>query len=350
VPPLLALVLAAALAFGVGQLPWFSFAGSAPLDAQLGGLAIYVLAAGAFLLVAHQVRDLYWLQALTWLFLALGTLFVAGWLVSAIGHFTGRLFQLGAVSNSLFWVWLVALAFGQAVFNQKLHPAWRLALGSLVVATLYVAFVENYGWKAGWLPPLLALAVIVGSRSRRAGLALLVIGAVPVISLVSQAIASDTYSYMTRIEAWRLMLEIIKVNPILGFGPANYYWYTPLYPLLGWSVQFNSHSQYVDIVAQTGLLGLACFLWFVWEMGRLGWRLRSQVPPGFAQAYVYGALGGLAGTLLACVLVDWLLPFVYNIGLAGFRGSILAWLFLGGLVSLEQMARRQDAARASGAA
>jgi hypothetical protein len=30
------------------------------------------------------------------------------------------------------------------------------------------------------------------------------------------------------------------------------------------------------------------------------------------------------------------LPFVYNIGIAGFRASMLAWLFLGGLVALEQ--------------
>jgi hypothetical protein len=39
------------------------------------------------------------------------------------------------------------------------------------------------------------------------------------------------------------------------------------------------------------------------------------------------------------MLGDWVLPFVYNIGLAGFRASVLGWLFLGGLVSLEQIAR-----------
>jgi hypothetical protein len=85
------------------------------------------------------------------------------------------------------------------------------------------------------------------------------------------------------------------------------------------------------------LLGLVCFIWFAWEAWRLGWRLRARVPDGFAQAYVYGALGGLAGTLAAGMLADWVLPFVYNIGLAGFRASVLGWLFLGGLVALEQM-------------
>jgi len=34
-------------------------------------------------------------------------------------------------------------------------------------------------------------------------------------------------------------------------------------------------------------------------------------------------------------------PFFYNIGLSGFRSSMFGWLFLGGLVSLEQMVRKQ---------
>ena len=61
---------------------------------------------------------------------------------------------------------------------------------------------------------------------------------------------------------------------------------------------------------------------------------------GFAQAYIYGALGGVVGTLVAALLVDWVLPFVYNIGFTGFRGSLLLWLFLGGLVSIEQLVKR----------
>jgi hypothetical protein len=84
------------------------------------------------------------------------------------------------------------------------------------------------------------------------------------------------------------------------------------------------------IIAQTGLLGLACFLWFAWEVGWLGWRLQARMSAGFAQAYVYGALGGLASTLAAGMLADWVLPFVYNVDLSGFRASVMGWLFLGG--------------------
>ena len=51
--------------------------------------------------------------------------------------------------------------------------------------------------------------------------------------------------------------------------------------------------------------------------------------------------GGLAGMVVAGMLGDWVLPFFYNVGLNGFRSSMIGWLFLGGLVSLEQMVRSQ---------
>jgi hypothetical protein len=348
VKPLLWLIIAVLLAFGVGQLPWFSFGAKAPLSAQVGGLTIYLLAVGAFLLVAHQVRDLRWLERLTWMFLALAGWYIVGWAVPAMGTITTPLFQQDATSNSMFWTWFVALAFSQAWLNKKLHWGWRLTLAALVLVALYVAYFMNGDWKSGWIPPLASIAAIIGLRSWRAGLAVALLGLFMARDLFARVVASDEYSYSTRVDAAQTVLEMAKVNPITGFGPANYYWSTPLFRIRGyWDVVFASHNQYVDIIAQIGLLGLACVLWFFWEVGRLGWRLRSRVPDGFALAYVYGALGGLAGMLVAGMLVDWFLPFVYTIGLRGFRGSMLAWLFLGGLVSLEQIVQQQAPSQSS---
>jgi hypothetical protein len=42
----------------------------------------------------------------------------------------------------------------------------------------------------------------------------------------------------------------------------------------------------------------------------------------------------LVATLVSGMLGDWFLPFVYNVGLAGMRSSILFWVFMGGLLSL----------------
>ena len=156
-------------------------------------------------------------------------------------------------------------------------------------------------------------------------------------TLISALILSDVYSWGTRIDAWRIVLEISRANLLFGLGFANYYWYTPLFSIRGWFVSFNSHSQYVDLIAQVGLLGLVSFLWIFFEVGRLGWRLKNQLPDGFARSYAYSVLAGVIGTLAAAFLVDWVLPFVYNIGLKGFRASILPWIFFGGLISIEQI-------------
>jgi len=78
-------------------------------------------------------------------------------------------------------------------------------------------------------------------------------------------------------------------------------------------------------------------LWFIWVFTKHVLSLRKTAPEGFARAYVIGALGGLAGTLAAGMLGDWIIPFVYNIGFTGFRASMLGWIFLGGMVAIGQI-------------
>jgi O-Antigen ligase len=333
--PLLSFLVVATISFGVGQLPWFTFAVHAPLGAQLGGLAIVVLSAGTFLLVANRVRDLGWLKTMTWAFLAFGALaIIIGSVLPKFGLSTQKLIQ---PVGSLYFIWLVAMAFSQAALNRDLHPGWRLALGGLVLYTLYDLFFIRFVDKSGWLPSLICIAAIIGFRSWRTGLVLIPVAALAAIFLMTGVVSSEEYSVSTRFDAWSILAQIIKINPVLGLGFANYYWYTPLFHIRGYEVSFNSHNNYLDIVAQTGFVGLVCFLLFLWQVGWLGWRLREQAPAGFAQAYVYGALGGLVGMVVVGMMGDWVLPFFYNIGLSGFRSSMLGWLFLGGLVSLEQI-------------
>jgi O-antigen ligase len=242
---------------------------------------------------------------------------------------------------------LVILSFSQAVFNRDLHLGWRVAIGVLTLSTLYVTLTENWAWNSGWVPSLAAIVGILWAATPRLGLLTTLMGLVGGITkldkLTSAVMVGDnSYSLGTRVDAWLIVWEIVKVNPILGLGPANYHWYTPLFPIRGWAVKFNSHSQYVDLIAQTGLLGLACFFWFFGAVGWLGWQLRTHVPEGFPRAYVYGAIGGVVGTLTAAAFGDWVIPFFYNINLGGFRASMLSWLFLGGLVALEQIYRNSN--------
>lgn len=83
------------------------------------------------------------------------------------------------------------------------------------------------------------------------------------------------------------------------------------------------------------------FGWLIFELARLGWKLRSRALDGFSRGYAVAILGGLAGMLVSGFMGDWFLPFLYNIGIAGFRASLFAWLFLGGLISLEKIYKDQ---------
>jgi len=257
-----------------------------------------------------------------------------------------RFFPNGA-DASLFWVWLLSMAGAQALFNNQLSRIIRLLLGVLVLAAIYVSLIQAYDWKSGWMPALVGLMVVIWVGAPRYRI-LAVLGALMVILMNFSSISSiltgqEDYSLSTRTEAWRIVFDIAMVNPITGLGFANYYWFTPLYVIMGYRVKFNSHNNYLDLLAQTGIIGILVFFWFAVQNARLGWNLLGKVPEGFDKAYVIGALGGLVGTLFAGMLGDWFLPFVYNVGLVGFRSSVFFWLFLGGLVVYEQYYRQPAA-------
>jgi O-antigen ligase len=249
--------------------------------------------------------------------------------------------------GSVFWVWLVALASGQALANRRLHAEWRVALGWLVAIVFYLALTERSDWLAGWMPPLLALAGVIAVAAPRIAIAVGAAGGLFLLAASAWVVprVADTdnlYSLSTRLDAWAIMRRVIAINPVLGLGPANYYHCTPLFPIRGYAVHFSSHNNYVDILAQTGALGLLCVAGFAVACALAGWQLRRRVPQGTAtHGLVCGCLGGLAGTLGAAMLGDWWIPFIYNVTLNGLRSTVSAWIFLGVLVAL---ARRNGTA------
>jgi hypothetical protein len=346
---LFAFSVAATLSLVAGQLPWNLFARNAPLLTQIGGWAIIVFSAATVLLVPNQVNDQRWLQILTVVFFVIGGVYMAGRLNAPILNGISRMMNDLGSDGSMFWVWLVALTTGQLLFNRKLNRVMQLALAALIAVTLWISWFLNRTWTSGYLPAFVAVGTILWLRSWRLGLVATIAAALFVIigspDLLSSLNGLKSYSILTRDVARDILIgQVFPLSPVFGLGPANYYWYTPLYPILGWYVSFNSHNNYVDILMQTGIVGFACFAWFVGEAGWLGWRLRREFSGDFAQGYVIACLGGLAGTLVSSWLADWLIPFAYNIGVRGFRASIVAWLFLGGLMCLDQIASRSKSA------
>ncbi|MCC7176528.1 MAG: O-antigen ligase family protein [Bryobacterales bacterium] len=338
------------VSFIAGQFPHFD-ADGAPRTAQAMQTAIFLVSAALLLAVGQLVGNLRTLEKLTWLFLGAGSLACVLHFAPTLGRFE-RLFHAESI-GSMFWVWIVAVSLSQAAHNRRLHPLLRIALAGVTVLALYRGLFQARSWASGWLPPLAAAGIILFLRAPRLTVVsavvvgLLLVNVLPVVS--NAAYAEEEYSAVSRLEAWRVLWPIIMESPVLGLGPANYYYYAQLFPIMGWYVTFSSHNQYIDLMAQLGFLGLAVFLWFAAEAAVESVKLYVKSPAGFPKAYMAGVLGGLGASILAGGLADWIVPFYYNIGIRGFRSSLLFWVFLGGLLVVRRSLRAEAGMRRNAA-
>jgi hypothetical protein len=334
--PLLAFVFVAGLSIIAGRAFWDL---DVPLPGnawwvQLGGFAVIALSAAAFLLMANCVHEIRWLNVIVGLIILMGVLAVIN----------ARTFQpyLFPGVGGVYWMWAPTLAYAQMLYNRHLTRWQWVLLGLSVALWLHWSWFSVLTFVAGWSPLFAAMFVISWFRSKRLALLLLL------LLLVWVGLNWDFYyqrlylfekagGSLERFNIWWRTLELFgDRQPLLGLGPASYTWYVRTYR----NVQVEqSHNNYIDIFLQTGVVGLGLFLLIFAQLFRQALALRHRFHGDFAQAYVYGVLGGMAGALTAAVFADWVLPYVYNIGLAGFRHSVFTWLLMGGLVSLSQIAR-----------
>ncbi len=353
--PLLLFVGSSFLSLAAGNSYWNPLVPrpSNLLLVQLGQCAIFALSAVAFIVAGELGQDRRWLRWATMAFLAVSGIVVVQYLVPALWSVAGWSVA-GQANTAMLWTWLAAMAMGQVLCNRRLSAAAKLGLPVLLAGAAYVVWVTQREWASGWMSFTMAVAMALLLRySRRNRVAALAIGAA--LLLVGILIFPHIFEYAGgqseldtswagRLLLYQRTLELVRAHPILGLGPASYrhYGFTQWLSLgLGRALYLqplvSSHNNYIDIYAQMGLVGLALFLWFLLEVARLGWQLLVRFQGDFAEGYVVGALSGLAGTVVAMMLVDWFLPFVYNVGFGGLRTSIVAWMFLGGLVALQQV-------------
>ena len=64
------------------------------------------------------------------------------------------------------------------------------------------------------MPPLVAIVTIFAIRFPKLAILLSPLAIVGGYYLVTNAIATEAYSWSTRVEAWLIVTEIVKVNPI----------------------------------------------------------------------------------------------------------------------------------------
>jgi O-antigen ligase len=300
---------------------------------QLAALAVNVTLPLFGLMVANKVKDVKWLKYFAWVMIILGTFIILSILLNLN---LDRLFRNGM--RGLFSTWVVSLALAMALYNEKLTNWTRGFLLALVLLWTYYAVISQGHWLSGWLPFMVSGAVITFLRSRKLFLAGLV-----VVAIVA-ALRYDTLYYRIyvvnveqgsaqRSDVWLPAIQLVTRHPMFGVGPAGYaIYYMTYHPHNARS----SHNNYFDILAQTGFIGFAVFLWIFGTFLAMANRLRKVLSErrDFSAAYAHAAFGGIIATLIAMMLGDWVIPFAYNQTITGFDNASYTWIFLAGMVSL----------------
>jgi hypothetical protein len=307
---------------------------------QLGALAVMVLLPGAFFLTSNCLTELKWIKWLTAIILVVGMLAILG------NHLPLPLdfLQVGP----LFPTWFVCLAYSQVLFNRRLPAGARLLLLVFAGAWFYRVFSIRTTWLSVWLPTMLAVGAITLWRSRLLLVILLVVAVAFVVvnpnDLQVVYEGQGVGSGETRLDAYVHNWRVTGKHLLFGVGPAGYAaYYMSYFP----AEAMATHSNYLDVLSQTGVVGLLAFLGFFLALALIAWDLlgRTRGRFDFTQAFGVGATGGLLGTVVAMGLGDGVIPFVYTQTMAGFDYAAYTWVLLGAMVGLQRMVKDEQLTR-----
>ena len=256
-----------------------------------------------------------------------------------------RIFSVFVYPNSLAGFLLVA--FPLTLLYMSYHGEWFtkknvLKLVAYVIVLplpCLVSFLLTQS-KASFLALFLIAAgsVLVGRKKLRLRPKVLLAGSLAVLVAVSAILLSPVgrrllvekggYTFSARLDYWTAGWRMVETSPAIGSGFNSFGLLYPLYREPGPHETQSAHNNYLQVLVETGLVGLVLFLG-VWALGLgVGWRyvrryLRGEGGDSFKNAVVLSAFLGIC-----CFLLHSFADFdLYVPGIA-----MSVWLLLGLMV------------------
>ena len=297
---------------------------------QLASALTMITLPGAMLMVEH-----FW--DLRTLKIAVGIMLVVGALGAVVRYAN---LSLPVNTEGIAGSWIVGLAMGLVLFQRKLPWPARAALVLLTGAWVGYSFVLHTNRLSPWLAEFVMLGVLLFRRSKWLAVAMaavLVAGVLLNLGYYQGVISGkQVESGDTRLAAWEVNWQVTGQHWLFGTGPAGYALYYLAY------FQTNAmatHSNYVDILAETGIVGFGLYIWMfgvlVWEGYKLCRRLEGR--GDFAEAMANVAFAGTLACLVVMGFGDWLIPFAYTQTINSFGYEVYSWLFMGMTLLLNRL-------------
>ena len=175
------------------------------------------------------------------------------------------------------------------------------------------------------------------------GLLLLLIFSLPgvsnlILERISSAFNLQFASNQARLLRWGQAFLMFQENPIIGKGYSAFaLLYEEDVSLVGeYTAQFQlgAHSEYLQVLAELGIVGFAAWMWLIIAFFRYGFRALKDIEDGLYRALIIGLL-----TAELSLLVH----FVVNNLLNGDAIAIPFWLNYGVLPAVVDIARNERA-------
>ncbi|HXW01615.1 MAG TPA: O-antigen ligase family protein, partial [Anaerolineae bacterium] len=306
---------------------------------QIASAIVMIMLPGAFLLVANHINEVKFLKIMVVMMMVAGVIAIIFRLNLVPTPFIGGKPLIN--DNGLFTMWVVSLSVSLALFNRELSWKWRGFLLLLATAWIYARFGQQISWLAGWLPTFAAVGISTFMRSKKLLLVVLVLLAL-MISLnanyyLGKVLADESEeSGHTRMVAWEVNWRVTGKHLLFGTGPGGYAtYYMSYFP----NDAMATHNNYIDVIAQTGVLGLLFCIWFFFSLAWLGYKLclRLKGRGDFVEGLANAALAGTVGCIIMMAFGDWLFPFAYTQTIAGFDYVVYSWLFMGVILALDRL-------------
>lgn len=140
-------------------------------------------------------------------------------------------------------------------------------------------------WLPGWLPGLaLAMGLAVGLFFHE--------------PIAARLLGDDLGSAQSRVPLMALAFDLIRDHPVLGVGINNYATWMFRYAVEdGWTWVAVVHDKYLLVWAETGVVGLAAFIWFLAAALARGWACWQRRDP-LLSPLALGLAAGVAGRMV----------------------------------------------------
>ena len=197
-------------------------------------------------------------------------------LAAVCGAMTGALL-MGIIMSWSRGAWLGVIAGSFVVIALRSRRSVSLAVGALIVLTLFVA-----AFGTGWMPGIIAgrvndLGSYIGGPD-----------------LARTEITDANFAVLERLAHWRAGQRMFEDHPWLGVGIGNYgaaygdyalpHWYLPL---------GHAHNAFINFLAEIGVIGFAAFIVFWLGVAWLAGRAATS-GDAYAAALGIGILGAWA--------------------------------------------------------